>query len=313
MELQFYELMDSIRSKMDRGKKHYDLLENKPKWNQLCASLYAIEDAQSAIDAYVSYDFPADISGKYLYIYGLLQALYLQQDAANGLSLALFDKPIDFRKNYPSVHEIREIRNDTTGHPTGRDRRKDSKLAFVQIVQTSMSKHRFSYAIYKDTNDYNFEEIKVDLDKCIHEQKESVFSILHELCASLDDEWNKHIEKFRGKEMMKIFNTSQLLYAKEKALENGVLASAGLSSAMGMVEQCKQALNERFGDWKNIACFKYEIEDIEEIYQLMDLQNVNAHTRINHYLTELLFVKMGKLEDYAKEIDEEFQSDEEPV
>lgn len=308
MDLDFYDLLEAVHRKMERGEKYYTLLSDKPKWNQLCASLYAIEDAQSAIDAYTEYEFPPDISGKYLYIYGLLQALYLQQDAANGLSIALFDKKIDFRKDYPAVYEIREIRNDTTGHPTGRNRKIDAGQSFVQIAQASMDKHSFSYAIYKESNDYVFEEKIVDLDKCILEQKKSVINILNDLCVSLDADWKKHIEKFQGKEMINIFDYLQLQYAKNNALENGVFASAGLLSSKKMVEQCKQALTERFGDWKNIDCFRYEIEDIEEIYQLLDLQKGDTNTRINHFLTEMLFVKMDNLAEYAKEIDEKFQS-----
>lgn len=58
------------------------------------------------------------VSARDLYIYGLLQALFLQQDAANGISTALLGKKIDFKQEYPSLFEIREIRNDTVGHPT---------------------------------------------------------------------------------------------------------------------------------------------------------------------------------------------------
>ncbi|MGM9575069.1 MAG: hypothetical protein ACI3VE_04105 [Oscillospiraceae bacterium] len=59
---------------MEKGKHYYDLLRGKTKWNQLCASLYTIEDAQSAISAYSETDFPEDEKGMYLIIYGLLQS-----------------------------------------------------------------------------------------------------------------------------------------------------------------------------------------------------------------------------------------------
>lgn len=76
MEVDFYSTLESVREKIERGEKYYALLNDKSKWNQYCASLYAIEDAQCAIEAYTSYEFPTDIKGKYLYIYGLLQALF---------------------------------------------------------------------------------------------------------------------------------------------------------------------------------------------------------------------------------------------
>lgn len=46
----------SVREKIERGEKYYALLNDKSKWNQYCASLYAIEDAQCAIEAYTSYE-----------------------------------------------------------------------------------------------------------------------------------------------------------------------------------------------------------------------------------------------------------------
>ena len=101
MEVDFYSTLESVREKIERGEKYYALLNDKSKWNQYCASLYAIEDAQCAIEAYTSYEFPTDIKGKYLYIYGLLQSLFLQQDAANGISTALLGKKIDFKQEYP--------------------------------------------------------------------------------------------------------------------------------------------------------------------------------------------------------------------
>lgn len=65
---------------------------------------------------YTSYEFPTDIKGKYLYIYGLLQSLFLQQDAANGISTALLGKKIDFKQEYPRAlqDKIDQVSADIT-------------------------------------------------------------------------------------------------------------------------------------------------------------------------------------------------------
>lgn len=304
MEVDFYSTLESVREKIERGEKYYALLNDKSKWNQYCASLYAIEDAQCAIEAYTSYEFPTDIRGKYLYIYGLLQALFLQQDAANGISTALLGKKIDFKQEYPSLFEIREIRNDTVGHPTLRGKSNCSNQSYVQIVQMSMNRQGFKYATYRAINDYKFEEKYVNLTKCIKEQSESVLSILREICVSLDDEWKQYLERFRGKEMMKLFENFH--YAREKALEGGAMAEFGMGKAKTIVQSCKEALNDRYGDWKNKDSFRCEIEDIDEIFKLLNEPKGLLRERIDYYLTEMLFIKLGKLEKYAEEIDEEF-------
>lgn len=305
MEVDFYSALESVREKIERGEKYYALLNDKPKWNQYCASLYAIEDAQCAIEAYTSYEFPTDIKGKYLYIYGLLQALFLQQDAANGISTALLGKKIDFKQEYPSLFEIREIRNDTVGHPTRRGQANCNNQAYIQIVQMSMSRQGFKYATYRAVNDYKFEEKYVNLTKCIKEQSESVLSILGKICVSLDDEWKQYLERFRGKEMMKLFENFH--YAREIALEGGTMAKFGMDKAETIVQSCKEALNDRYGDWKNKDSFKHEIEDIDEIFKLLNEPKGMLGERINHYLTEMLFIKLGNLKKYSEEIDEEFK------
>lgn len=305
MDANFYDLVDLIRKKMERGKNFYSLLADKPKWNQLCASLYAIVDAQSAIDAYTELEYPSDVKGKYLYTYGLLQALFLQQDAAKGISSSLLNKNINFRKEYPALYKIREIRNDATGHPTGRNHKDDCNLSYVQITQISMHKDGFRYAIYKDTNNFKFEEEHVDLRKCIDEQSKSMQAILAEICDLLDEEWRKHLEKFKDEKMVDIFKG--LNYAKTKVLEDDYLAEAGLEEARNMVECCKSALNERYGDWRNIDCFRFEIEDIEEIFSLLGDVDIAINSRVDHYLSELMFIKMAELEECAKEIDEKFK------
>ena len=109
----------------------------------------------------------------------------------------------------------------------------------------SMNRHGFKYATYRAINDYKFEEKYVNLTKCIKEQSESVLSILREICVSLDDEWKQYLERFRGKEMMKLFENFH--YVREKALEGGAMAEFGIGRAKAIVQSCKEALNDRYG------------------------------------------------------------------
>ncbi len=90
--------------------------KDRKKWRQMCACMDVIRDSQEAIDAYVALpDFDA-YSGGYLYIYGLLQALYVQQDSIGHLYSALLDKT-DLGTGYADLRKIRDIRNDAVGHP----------------------------------------------------------------------------------------------------------------------------------------------------------------------------------------------------
>ena len=50
-------------------------------WHQLWAALDVIEDTELAIEAYLQSKYPTDIGERYLRLYGLLQVLFVQQDA----------------------------------------------------------------------------------------------------------------------------------------------------------------------------------------------------------------------------------------
>ncbi|PKP61439.1 hypothetical protein CVT91_03255 [Candidatus Atribacteria bacterium HGW-Atribacteria-1] len=84
-----YEYLQEIRGFVNKPRKQFNLLKNHKFWNQLCSSLDVIEDSDLAIDAYLNREFSKDDGEKYLRLYGLLQALFLQQDAVANLCESL--------------------------------------------------------------------------------------------------------------------------------------------------------------------------------------------------------------------------------
>ena len=55
-------------------------------WSKLCSSLDVIGDTAQAFDSYLKIDEPESLGEKYLNIYGVLQALFIQQDAVTHFS-----------------------------------------------------------------------------------------------------------------------------------------------------------------------------------------------------------------------------------
>jgi len=303
-----YDIVQKIRDKIERGQKYYLLMSNKINWNQFCASIYAIEDSQCAIDAYRELPFPTDIKGKYLFTYGLLQAFYLQQDAANGLSNALCNKKIDFKTKYPLLYNIRELRNDTVGHPTKRTQGKGSSetYSFIQISQITMKKIGFYYHLYSQNNDFQPEYIYANLDKAIIEQSECITEILTTVCDFLDKEYYDHLKKFEGNKMVKIFD--QLKFAKEKALTDIFLNSLGIQSAEDIFKKCKEALTSRFGDWRYFGG-SHLIREIDSIFELIkELEAKQDFSQIRYFLAKLMFKELEELQGLCKEVDEEFEN-----
>lgn len=144
------------------GDNKYDCL-SKTEWLQLYSSMDVIDDSQCAIDFYKRSDFPAT-PDSYLYIYGLMQALYLQQDAVNTIR-KLVNLKYSCHEQFDTLEIIRNYRNDATGHPTNRN--ENGNIRYVRLIRSSIEKRGFSYA----KTGGKMETEYIDLFKVIEEQE----------------------------------------------------------------------------------------------------------------------------------------------
>lgn len=174
------------------------LFKDRTKLNKLWASLDAIENSQLAIDYYVEMPDFAAFSGGYLNVYGLMQALFIQQDALSSLSIVLFDKIIDFQVDYPELNNIRNIRNDSIGHPTGRG---NPNKSFHYIGRDSLNKTQFSLVSFfpKDKKDVKIENIKTL--ELIRTQERLIQNILEKAMANLQFDFENHKSKFKDQKL----------------------------------------------------------------------------------------------------------------
>lgn len=103
-----------VREHINTHRYQKNLLKDSHTWNQICSSLDVIGDTCLAIESYCHGAFPEDIGLRYVYTYGILQALFIQQDAIRNLTEAFqltYDAP-------RALQKIRELRNASIGHPT---------------------------------------------------------------------------------------------------------------------------------------------------------------------------------------------------
>src|SRR5512133_937305 len=87
---------DSIEYWADRQKQ---LRRHLPKWNQFRSCLDTIRQTHRAIEAYNRSNGDLTEDQTYLAIYGLLQALVVQQDAMCHLAEALGTKPVHMARH----------------------------------------------------------------------------------------------------------------------------------------------------------------------------------------------------------------------
>lgn len=163
--------MMKVRDLVNSYPRQTELLKDSRNWQRLCSSMDTIEDVEEAIHEYMGLPEFSDIGSGYLYLYGLFQTLYVQQNAVRSLSKALLKENINFKKEYPNVYKVREIRDDIFGHPTDRDGDKRSHI----ISRVTMTKYSFEVLDYYD--DHN-EFRAINVLTAIENQSKDITTIL---------------------------------------------------------------------------------------------------------------------------------------
>ena len=185
------ELWQSIADIINRVLKHRsEVREDLDNWDRICSSSDVINDTFIAIKSYVKSDYPDNnnVGLRYIFIYGLFQALYLQQDAVEDMFKTL-------RKCYPrsqkffyersdDLEEIRRLRNETTGHPTG-----TRGGIFTYITRGSLSKWHFENLRSSKAEGNEFPSV-------------DLFSVLKKQALAIENDLRTLVEKTREIEKM---------------------------------------------------------------------------------------------------------------
>lgn len=297
-----------IRDLVNRPWKQQGLLEDKIKWNKLCASMDVIGDTQIAINSYFSLpSFKAE-NGGYLFLYGLLQAFFLQQDAINHLSEALFDKPISWKSDYPDIYLVRELRNDSIGHPTKRG--KDESFHF--IARYSVTKGHFRLmSHYSKNNNSEFNDI--DINELKTKQENSVIKILDTVIELMEKEYDDHKSKFANAKLSDLI-PGTMSYSIGKVYE-GIyndypLAEMNFGEIKRTIDVLKNEIIKRYGNLSALQGLNDVIRRIDYILQKVGGWIQNKQLLINddaEVFLDSFSDRFKELEEMLIEIDEKFK------
>ncbi|MBO6043694.1 MAG: hypothetical protein J6P47_04445 [Acetobacter sp.] len=199
MKEEIQSVISEIHSELEKNKhKQNTMYKDKVRYDKYRSAKWVLEDTSEAIEVYKNYtrkEKELDLGTKYLMIYGVFTALYLQQNALKDLCDALNHKQVDITKeNNPKIYEIREIRNDIAGHPTtGRGSSKyTTYLSRHSCYYTNLSLRKIQY---QETENDKF--IDVDIISSIDTQEKFIKEQLEEILSKLRDETKEHIENFK--------------------------------------------------------------------------------------------------------------------
>ena len=300
-------LEDAVRKHINTHRYQVDLLKDSSNWNQICSSLDVIGDTIYAISSYEAAEYPEDHGLQYIYTYGLLQALFLQQDAIRYLSEA-FDIKLSLSDE---LLEIRGIRNASIGHPT-KQNQKGTRF-YNHISRISMSKSGFDLLRFSEPKKHDM--VHVNIESMVKEQLAEIATGYRKIADKLAEADRMHKEKFKESLLQDVF-PSAMGYFFEK-IGQGIWAHSTDDRDFGkfnlrMLKETyikfQDALTERneLHEYTEFDLGEYfhGIKRLEEYFssQSSSMEELDARIYWNYLRTEhKSFVEL------AKEIDEQYQ------
>lgn len=193
-------LEESVRNYINTSRYQLNLVKNLDNWNQICSSLDTIGDTILTIEDYIATDYPKSIGLKYIYTYGILQGLFIQQDAMKHLSESF---KIDYVRS-EKLSKIRALRNAAIGHPT----KNSVKTVTYYNYISRMSLHKWGFTLLRSSENNRTEFIDVDLLQILQEQTKEIEVSYRVLVEKLEEADKSHKEKYKLNRISEIFHPS---------------------------------------------------------------------------------------------------------
>lgn len=270
--VKFFDIEKQVREHINTHRYQKVLISNLDNWSQICSSLDTLGDTGTAILSYFSSEYPTETGLSYIYTYGLLQALFIQQDAMNHLSEA-FDVSYELSEELKS---IRAIRNASIGHPT--KNRVKKVTYFNHISRISMSKGGFNLARFYDEGESEF--VEVDFKLIVENQLEGINKAYKSIQQKLQEVDENHRAKFMGKPIVDIFHSTMGYMFEKVAQAIYSPSSSNIMFGRSMLE----SIENTYSEFQSALQERNELND----YTLYDLEEYfHGIRRVRNYLNRL--------------------------
>jgi len=302
------ELERAVRDHINTHRYQVELLDDATTWNQICSSLDVIGDALLAIRSYVEAPFPTDSGLRYIFTYGVLQALFLQQDALSHLAEAL---NVGYKRS-ETLAVIRRTRNAAIGHPTkqsvGEGKLKTRYHNYVSRI--SMTKAGFDLMRHSESEPYSIEQI--DLSSAIDEQLSAVAEGYELIQTKLLETDQMYKKKFKEKRLVDCFPNSMAYHISK--VSEGVhhdqkdFALTNLKIIRESYDRFRQGLVERrelnsYVEF-DLNDYFYAIDRLNKYFSSKELDMSEQDARI---LLSYLRSQHDRFVEIAREVDIEYQ------
>lgn len=279
-----------------------------------------IEDTAQALRAYLSAAAgESDHSTAYLLVFGALQVLYVQQDAAFWLCEALGVPRSVARLAGPEkwIHgpgnarlsEVRSLRNSSVGHPVWRNRGPEAERGSYFISQMSLTASGFQLSALNAAGDRT--QTGVNIPALVSAQVQELEAVMTRALDEIRASEQAHRDRFSGQPLEQTFvGLSHPLEKMHQAVREGTARPLGMygvdatRKAMSIFAERLAERGEPFG------------EDLELIYgqldgalsRLADFYNRRDDDReLAGILATFVGDRIDELRNWARSMDEHYQ------
>lgn len=304
------DLMKDIRDFCNHPWKRGLLFQDKTKLNKLWASLDAIENSQLAINHYIEMPDFTVVNGGYLHVYGLMQALFVQQDALESLRIVLFSSKKFSQEEFPELYKIRNIRNDSIGHPTDRGR---TDKTFHYIGRDSLNKKQFTLVSFFPTKNEAIKIENIKTMELISIQDKQIQSILERTMTNLQSDFENHKNKFRNQKLSN-FIQNDFHYEFSKLYENigkEYLPTEGCFKIIREAyEKIKKGIIDRYFSLEALTGIYDTVKTLDYIFNRLE-RDLLSHKISDefelHIFIDALKSNFEEFKNMIIEIDKEFE------
>jgi len=254
-----------------------NFLNQGSDYERVFTSLDVIEDCQEAIEEFINIPEENIPRRTTLYIYGVLQAMYCQQDGLFHLYKTLADnnmkKVNQLFELFELDNQIRLVRDDIAGHPADRNFGKE----FYYLNKGGNSKYQFTYAGYNP----KFKSVKVNLNDFIDKQRTFTHEILDFIAEHISTQIKEIKNKFKQVKLVNIIKDTDgsIQLINRGIINNYHLASIGVKDVTEKIESLKSELKKRYNTDSHIY--------FEDVFELTD-----------HILLKITeWIKEGRIEN----------------
>lgn len=291
------------------------LFKDGAGWTQLCSCMDAVEDTDAAIAAFPGVARPKNTGQRYLAIYGVLQAMFVQQDAVRDMheALGLEWKPCEI----PELDRIRKCRNASIGHPTKQGSQGSPNHHF--IIQISLTEDSFELLTRSHDGKTTTEHVR--LGEFIRQQSTVIGETLARLLDGLQKDDREYRMSVSTQSLARVFD-NQIHYAFEKLIgatrrsSPDPLGAWGLEHISRTLDCFEKQLKARGLDINSFP--GVQIAWDETAYPIRQLQlflgektdGVPPEAEAAYIFASFLDQKIRELEHMAQEIDSEFKCED---